>query len=93
MREDDSRCKSCNFACKNQHDVLFIDADMRKPYVYKLFDKKPESNAEVTDILLGRTKRLYVHRDALTGVNLILGSKSYEKSDELLGSTLKWQHL
>jgi capsular exopolysaccharide synthesis family protein len=72
---------------KNQHDVLFIDADMRKPYVYKLFDKKPESNAEVTDILLGRTKRLYVHRDALTGVNLILGSKSYEKSDELLGST------
>lgn len=71
---------------KNQHSVLFIDADMRKPAVYKIFEKTPESGAEITDILLGRTKRLYVHRDSLTGVNLLLGSKSYEKSDELIGS-------
>lgn len=71
---------------KNQHSVLFIDADMRKPAVYKIFEKTPESSAEITDILLGRTKRLYVQRDSLTGVNLLLGSKSYEKSDELIGS-------
>ncbi|HOQ13861.1 MAG TPA: hypothetical protein PKZ58_02135, partial [Bacillota bacterium] len=57
-----------------------------KPAVYKIFEKTPESGAEITDILLGRTKRLYVHRDSLTGVNLLLGSKSYEKSDELIGS-------
>lgn len=71
--------------------VLLIDGDMRKPSVYKLLDQKLEKEQEIGDYLNGNVSlKDVIYQEPDHGLHLLIGSKSYGNSTELVsGERLK----
>lgn len=68
--------------------VLLMDADLRKPAVVKAFDKQSSFNGkEFGEYLLGReTLEDTLFYDKATGLYMLLGTKNYDASPEMLSS-------
>ena len=65
--------------------VILIDGDMRRPALYKLLQKKPEKGQEIGEYLNGKTPmKNLVHQDKNTGLLLIIGSRPYSNSTEMV---------
>lgn len=65
-----------------------MDADLRKPAVVKVFDKQSSFNGkEFGEYLLGReTLEDTLFYDKATGLYMLLGTKNYDASPEMLSS-------
>lgn len=67
--------------------VLLIDGDLRKPSLYKIFDKEITGEMEIGACLAEKTDMQNVlTKDKDTGLYYIFGTKSYRNSDALLSS-------
>ena len=68
--------------------VLLMDADLRKPAIVKVFDKQSSFHGkEFGEYLLGReTLEETLFFDRATGLYMLLGTKNYESSPEMLSS-------
>jgi len=67
--------------------VLLIDADLRRPAQYKLFDIPRGTHLEFADVLLDRatlSQALYTHQES--GLHMLLNRQSYAQSAELVTS-------
>ncbi len=67
--------------------VLLIDGDLRKPALYKIFDKKIAPEIEFSSYLNEESKlQKVLTRDKDTGLYYIFGTKSFRNSDGYLAS-------
>ncbi|MGN0468836.1 MAG: AAA family ATPase, partial [Acutalibacteraceae bacterium] len=68
--------------------TLLIDADLRRPSVYRHFPNEDEEMkyGELGDKLLGKETDNLIHYDEKTGLYFIAGKNSYKYAFELLGS-------
>lgn len=68
--------------------VLLLDGDLRKPSLYKLFEKELPPEEEIGNFLQERTtaSQCLCH-DKETGLYYMFGSRSYRNSDLLLASS------
>lgn len=65
--------------------VVLVDGDMRRPAIYKLLQKKLESHQEIGEFLNGNLKMSDVlHYDPKTKLHLLIGSKHYSNSTEMV---------
>lgn len=67
--------------------VLLVDADLRKPALNRIFDKKISKEIEFSEYLKGNVNfQNVLTRDKDTGLYYLFGSKSLRNSDVLLSS-------
>lgn len=65
--------------------VVLIDGDMRRPAAHKIFEKKLEKNQELGEYLNGNISvEGLLHTDSKSGVHLLIGSKKYSNSTEMI---------
>lgn len=65
--------------------VVLIDGDLRRPAIYKILEHKPEKNQEVGEFLNGSLSgEKIIHYDQKTGLYLLVGSKHYSNSTEMI---------
>lgn len=65
--------------------VILVDGDMRRPAVYKILEKKLEKKQEIGEYLNGNIPiGGVVHYDQENGLHLLIGSKHYSNSTELV---------
>lgn len=68
--------------------VLLLDGDLRKPSLYKLFEKELPPEEEIGNFLMEKTTASQcLCRDKELGIYYMFGSKSYRNSDLLLASS------
>lgn len=65
--------------------VVLIDGDMRRPSAYKLLEQKVEKKQELGEYLKGKNSvRDVFHFDKEHGIYLMIGSKHYANSTEMV---------
>ena len=65
--------------------VILIDGDMRRPAVYKILEKKQKREQEIGEYLKGNIPLDgVVHYDKASGLHLLVGSKHYANSTEMV---------
>lgn len=65
--------------------VVLLDGDMRRPAVYKILEKKLEKQQEIGEYLNGNIPiKNVVHYDENSGLHLLIGSKHYPNSTEMV---------
>lgn len=65
--------------------VVLMDGDIRRPSIYKILQQKVSKNQEIGEFLKGKLEvGSVIHFDAETGLNLLIGSKHYTNSTELV---------
>ena len=65
--------------------VVLVDGDLRRPAVYKIFEKKLKKEQEIGEYLNGNIPlKDVVHYDKERGLHLIIGSKHYSNSTEMV---------
>lgn len=65
--------------------VVLVDGDMRRPASYKLLEKKLKKEQEIGEYLNGNIPlEGVVHYDKETGLYLLIGSKHYSNSTEMV---------
>ena len=65
--------------------VVLIDCDMRKPALYKIFDIKPKSFGELSDVLKGVKTAEDIAVNHSSGITLLLSQKNHHNAIERLG--------
>ena len=69
------------------HKVLLLDADLRKPALYKVFDKKVTKEMELSSYLKGDSSfQEVLTQDKDSGLYYVFGTKSFRNSDGYLSS-------
>lgn len=67
--------------------VLLIDGDFRRPSQFLIFDKNPEENQELGEVLKGNSgAELKFWESNVPGLGLLLGRNCYSSSTELVHS-------
>lgn len=71
--------------------VVLIEGDMRRPAVYKILENKLNKNQELGEYLNGNIPVDHLlHYDEKSGLYLLIGSKHYEDSTEMIsGETMQ----
>ena len=71
--------------------VVLIDGDMRRPAIYKILENKLEKGQELGEFLSGNiSAEEILHYDEKTGLHLLIGSKHYSQSTEMIsGDTMQ----
>lgn len=65
--------------------VVLVDGDMRRPAVYKILEKNLKKEQEIGEYLNGNIPlRGVVHYDQESGLHLLIGSKHYSNSTEMV---------
>lgn len=65
--------------------VFLVDGDLRRPAVCKILDRKLDESQEIGEYLRGnRTIKDILRRDGDSGLFLMLGSRSYSNSTEMI---------
>ena len=65
--------------------VVLLDGDMRRPAVYKILEKKLEKQQEIGEYLNGNISiKNVIHFDEKSGLHLLIGSKHYPNSTEMV---------
>lgn len=65
--------------------VVLMDGDIRRPALYKILQQKLTKDQEIGEFLKGKTEvGKVIYFDGDTGLNLLLGSKHYTNSTELV---------
>lgn len=72
---------------QNNHKVLLIDADLRKPAIYKVFEEKPDKDKDFVNYLQGNcTAKECLKFDAKNNLYILYSCNSVRNSMELLSS-------
>ena len=67
--------------------VVLIDGDMRRPAVYKILENRLDKKQELGEFLKGTIDaEKILHYDEKTGLHLLIGSKHYSESTEMISS-------
>lgn len=67
--------------------VLLVDADLRNPAMYKIFEKKLSEEQEIGAYLTGKqTLQDVLTQESRSGLYFLYGSKAYRDSDKMLRS-------
>lgn len=71
--------------------VMLVDGDMRRPASYKILEKKLSKDQEIGEYLNGNIPlKKILQRDADSGLLLMIGSRNYSKSTEMVsGDTMR----
>ena len=70
---------------QKSNKVVLMDGDIRRPAIYKILQKKLSKEEEIGEFLKGETEIGKVLRfDPETSLNLLIGSKHYSNSTELV---------
>ena len=71
--------------------VVLIEGDMRRPAIYKILENKPTKEQELGEYLNGNIPvDKLLHYDEKAGLYLLIGSKHYEHSTEMVsGETMQ----
>ena len=65
--------------------VVLVDGDMRRPAVYKILEKKLKKEQEIGEYLNGNIPlKGVIHYDKENGLHLLIGSKHYANSTEMV---------
>ncbi len=65
--------------------VVLVDGDIRRPALYKILQKNLKKEQEIGEVLKGNTEiSKALCYDEETGLNLIIGSKKYSNSTEIV---------
>lgn len=65
--------------------VVLVDGDMRRPAAYKILQQKLEREQEIGEFLNGNVPITKVlHYDETTGLHLMIGTKHYQNSTEMV---------
>ena len=65
--------------------VVLLDGDIRRPAIYKILQQKPSKEQEIGEFLKGKTEIGKVLKfDQNNGLYLLIGSKHYSNSTELV---------
>lgn len=79
---------NCSIAlARRDYKVLLIDMDLRKPSVWRFFDKvnySDKSRAQISDIVKKKLNTVDIVVDSDTGVHILAGKKSVSHSSEYL---------
>lgn len=68
--------------------VIILDADLRKPAMYKLLDVPPTKVNDYIDLLQGiATLEEVVYEDELTGIKLLMANKGHSSTYEFVKSS------
>lgn len=69
--------------------VVLVDGDMRRPAIYKILEKELKKEQEIGEFLNGNISvEKLVHFDEKTGLHLLIGSKHYADSTEMISSEM-----
>ena len=70
---------------QKEEKVVLVDGDMRRPAVYKILQQNVKSAQELGEYLNGNIPlKEVVHYDADSGLHLMIGSKHYSNSTEMV---------
>ena len=65
--------------------VVLMDGDIRRPAIYKILQQRLNKNQEIGEFLKGNTEIGEILRfDKNTGLNLLIGTKHYSNSTEMV---------
>lgn len=65
--------------------VVLVDGDMRRPATYKILEKKLKREQEIGEYLNGNIPlKGVIHYDRESGLHLLIGSKHYSNSTEMV---------
>ena len=70
---------------QKSNKVVLVDGDLRRPAIYKILEKKLKQTQEIGEYLDGAisTEEL-LHCEEKTGLHLLIGSKHYSNSTEMV---------
>ena len=70
---------------QKSHKVLLVDGDMRRPAAYKILEKTLKPEQELGEYLNGNISAKDIfHYDETTKISLLIGSKRYSNSTEMV---------
>ena len=70
---------------QKSNKVVLLDGDIRRPAIYKILQQNLSKEQEIGEFLKGQTEIGNVlHYDQETGLNLLIGSKHYPNSTEMV---------